>query len=178
MLSRGGSRQGINSFRSAFYYFRFKINFIIYKGVYFGGLYDPLSSGGGDVRVVKESLVSLNSYSVAKYLVRAPFGNEGWIININNLEDLLGGHLWVGVILLVGGIFHVNSIPFQVFIRSFTWSGEAYLSYSLSAISIMKFTIAVFSWYNNSVYPSEFFGPTGPEASQAQGFIFCLGTKN
>ena len=79
-----------------------------------------------------------------------------------------------GVILLVGGIFHVNSRPFQVFIRSFTWSGEAYLSYSLSAISIMKFTTAVFSWYNNSVYPSEFFGPTGPEASQAQGFTFLV----
>ena len=38
----------------------------------------------------------------------------------------------------------------------------------------MKFTSAVFSWYNNSVYPSEFFGPTGPEASQAQGFTFLV----
>ena len=69
------------------------------KGVYFGGLYDPLSSGGGDIRVVKETLVSLNPYSVAKYLVHAPFRNEGWIVSINNLEDLLGGHLWVGAIL-------------------------------------------------------------------------------
>ena len=133
-----------------------------------------MSSGGGDIRVVKETLVSLNPYSVAKYLVHAPFGNEGWIISINNLEDLLGGHLWVGAICLVGGIFHVNSRLFQVFTRSFIWSGEAYLSYSLSAISIIKFTIAVFSWYNNSVYPIKFFGPTGPEASQAQGFTFLV----
>ena len=50
-------------------------------------------------------------------------------------------------------------------------------SYSLSSISIIKFTIAVFSWYNNSVYPSEFFGPTGPEASQAQGFTFLVGNQ-
>ena len=115
-----------------------------------------MSSGRGDIRVVKETLVSLNPYSVAKYIVHAPFGNEGWIISINNLEDLLGGHLWVGAICLVGVIFHVNSRLFQVFTRSFIWSGEAYLSYSLSAISIIKFTVAVFSWYNNSVYPSEF----------------------
>ena len=121
-----------------------------------------MSSGGGDIRVVKETLVSLNPYSVAKYLVHAPFENKGWIISINNLEDLLGGHLWVGAICLVGGIFHVNSRLFQVFTRSFIWSGEAYLSYSLSAISVIKFTVAGFSWYNNSVYPSEFFGPTGP----------------
>ena len=45
-------------------------------------------------------------------------------------------------------------------------------SYSLSSISIIKFTIAVFSWYNNSVYPSEFFGPTGPEAFSSSGVYF------
>lgn len=144
------------------------------KGVYFGGIYDPSSSGGGDVRVVKESLVSLNPYNIAKYLVRAPFGNEGWIVSINNLEDLLGGHFYIAFICLFGGYFHLVSRPLQVFVRAFTWSGEAYLSYSLSAISVMGFTAAVFSWYNNNVYPSEFFGPTGPEASQAQGFTFMV----
>jgi photosystem II CP43 chlorophyll apoprotein len=28
----------------------------------------------------------------------------------------------------------------------------------------MGLTAAVFVWYNNTAYPSEFFGPTGPEA--------------
>ena len=27
------------------------------------------------------------------------------------------------------------------------------------------------------MYPSEFFGPTGPEASQAQGFTFLVGDQ-
>jgi photosystem II CP43 chlorophyll apoprotein len=33
---------------------------------------------------------------------------------------------------------------------------------------------AVFVWYNNTAYPSEFYGPTGPEASQAQAFTFLV----
>ena len=32
----------------------------------------------------------------------------------------------------------------------------------------------MFSWYNNTAYPSEFYGSTSPEASQAQGFTFLV----
>jgi photosystem II CP43 chlorophyll apoprotein len=56
--------------------------------------------------------------------------------------------------------------------RAFVWSGEAYLSYSLAAISLMGFTASLYSWYNNTAYPSELYGPTGPEASQSQAFTF------
>jgi photosystem II CP43 chlorophyll apoprotein len=38
----------------------------------------------------------------------------------------------------------------------------------------MGLTAAVFVWYNNTAYPSEFFGPTGPEASQSQAFTFLV----
>jgi photosystem II CP43 chlorophyll apoprotein len=30
------------------------------------------------------------------------------------------------------------------------------------------------SWYNNTAYPSEFFGPTGPEDSQEQAFTYLV----
>jgi hypothetical protein len=33
---------------------------------------------------------------LGRYLARAPLGSEGWIISINNMEDLIGGHYWVG----------------------------------------------------------------------------------
>jgi photosystem II CP43 chlorophyll apoprotein len=59
-------------------------------------------------------------------------------------------------------------------VRSFSWSAEAYLSYSLSALSVMGFLAATYSWYNNTAYPSELYGPTGPEASQAQSFTFLV----
>eukprot|EP01037_Dinobryon_pediforme_P020405 gene20405-21021_t len=38
----------------------------------------------------------------------------------------------------------------------------------------MGLSAAVFVWYNNTAYPSEFYGPTGPEASQAQAFTFLV----
>jgi hypothetical protein len=60
------------------------------------------------------------------------------------------------------------ALPFAVF-----YTGGL-LAYSLAALSSMGFTAAVFSWYNTTAYPSEFFGPTGPEASQAQSFLFLM----
>ena len=148
--------------------------FLFVKGVFLGGIYDTSASGGGDIRLVKDTIVTLNPYILGRYLFRAPFGSEGWIISINNIEDLVGGHYWVGVYSLVGGIWHIATRPFGIVVRGFIWSGEAYLSYSLSALSLMGFIAAVYSWYNNIGYPSEFYGPTGPEASQAQGFTFLV----
>mmetsp|Transcript_70346 Transcript_70346/g.194599 ORF Transcript_70346/g.194599 Transcript_70346/m.194599 type:complete len:462 (-) Transcript_70346:17-1402(-) len=144
------------------------------KAVYLGGLYDTWASGGGDVRLIKDTCVTLNPYVLGRYLVRAPFGSEGWIISINNMEDLVGGHYWVGIYLIIGGVWHIQTRPFGVIVRGFTWSGEAYLSYSLSALASCGFIAATYSWYNNTAYPSEFYGPTGPEASQAQGFTFLV----
>ena len=144
------------------------------KGVYLGGLYDTWASGGGDIRLIKDTCVTLNPYVLGRYLARAPLGSEGWIISINNMEDLIGGHYWVGVYLIIGGVWHLQTRPFGVIVRGFTWSGEAYLSYSLSAIALCGSIAAIYSWYNNTAYPSEFYGPTGPEASQAQSFTFLV----
>ncbi|KAJ4731095.1 Photosystem II CP43 reaction center protein [Rhynchospora pubera] len=64
--------------------------------------------------------------------------------------------------------------PFAWARRAFVWSGEAYLSYSLGALSVFGFIACCFVWFNNTAYPSEFYGPTGPEASQAQAFTFLV----
>jgi photosystem II CP43 chlorophyll apoprotein len=144
------------------------------KGVLFGGVYDTWSSGGGDVRLIKSDLVTINVFSLGRYLIRAPFGGQGWIISVNSMEDLIGGHVWLSVISIVGSVFHILTYPYRFFVRAFTWSAEAYLSYSLAALSVMGFIAACFSWYNNTAYPSELYGPTGPEASQAQTFTFLI----
>jgi photosystem II CP43 chlorophyll apoprotein len=90
------------------------------------------------------------------------------------MEDVIGGHIWVGFICIFGGIWHILTTPFGWARRSLIWSGEAYLSYSLGALSLMGFIASFTVWYNNTVYPSEFYGPTGPEASQAQAMTFLI----
>ncbi|CAJ1803155.1 unnamed protein product [Sphenostylis stenocarpa] len=41
-------------------------------------------------------------------------------------------------------------------------------------LSVFGFIACCFVWFNNTTYPSEFYGPTGPEASQAQAFTFLV----
>jgi photosystem II CP43 chlorophyll apoprotein len=144
------------------------------KAVYLSGVYDTWSSGGGDVRSIKKYDLSLNPYVLSRYIVRPPFGSSGWILSVNNMEDLVGGHYWVAFYLILGGIWHVQTRPLSIIQRGYTWSAEAYLSYSLSALAVCGFVAALFSWYNNTAYPSEVFGPIGPEASQAQSFTFLV----
>jgi photosystem II CP43 chlorophyll apoprotein len=45
------------------------------------------------------------------------------------------------------------------------WSTEAYLSYSLGALSVFGFIACCFVRFNNTAYPSEFYGPTGERES-------------
>ena len=71
--------------------------------------------------------------------------------------------LGFGGVCLSRGIWHIQTLPFVWARRTFVWSGEAYLSYSLAALSIMGLGALVFVWYNNTAYPSEFYGPAGPE---------------
>jgi photosystem II CP43 chlorophyll apoprotein len=137
-----------------------------------GGLYDTLGSGGGDVRLIRHGALTLNAYVLGTYLVTPPFAPQGWIISVNNMEDVVGGHYLIALLLVAGGLWHLCTRPSSTLVRGFTFSGEAYLSYSLAAIASFGYIAAVYAWYNVTVYPSEFYGPTAAEASQAQGFTF------
>ncbi|HEY9826944.1 MAG TPA: photosystem II reaction center protein CP43 [Stenomitos sp.] len=145
---------------------------LVLKAMFFGGLYDTWAPGGGDVRVITNP--TLNPAVIFGYLLKSPFGGDGWIVSVDNLEDVIGGHIWIALICISGGIWHILTKPFGWARRAFIWSGEAYLSYSLGALSLMGFVASTMVWYNNTVYPSEFYGPTGPEASQAQAFTFLV----
>jgi photosystem II CP43 chlorophyll apoprotein len=145
---------------------------LVAKAMAFGGLYDTWAPGGGDVRVITNP--TLNPAVIFGYLTRAPFGGEGWIIGVDNLEDVVGGHIWIGLICIAGGVWHILTRPFGWARRALIWSGEAYLSYSLGALGVMGFIASAMVWFNNTVYPSEFFGPTNAESSQAQSFVFLV----
>ena len=145
---------------------------LVFKAMFFGGVYDSWAPGGGDVRLITNP--TLNPAVIFGYLLEAPFGGEGWIIGVDNMEDIIGGHIWIGLICIGGGIWHILTKPFGWARRAFIWSGEAYLSYSLGPLSMMGFICASYVWFNNTAYPSEFYGPTNAEASQAQSFTFLV----
>lgn len=125
---------------------------LVAKAMYFGGIYD---STVGDVRVITNP--TLNPAVIFGYL----FGLTGkyWIAGVNNLEDVIGGHIWVGLMCIFGGIWHIVTEPFPWAKRLFVWSGEAYLSYSLGALAMMGFIAAYYCSINTLVYPEVFYGP-------------------
>ncbi|MGD1855521.1 MAG: photosystem II reaction center protein CP43 [Leptolyngbyaceae cyanobacterium] len=145
---------------------------LVFKATLFGGVYDTWAPGGGDVRVITNP--TLDPAVIWGYVVGAPFGGDGWIVGVNSMEDVIGGHIWIGLICISGGIWHILTKPFGWVRRAFIWSGEAYLSYSLGALSMMGFIAACFVWFNNTAYPSEFYGPTNAESSQAQAMTFLV----
>jgi photosystem II CP43 chlorophyll apoprotein len=90
---------------------------------------------------------------------------NGWTLKgmaaVSNLEDVVGGHIWVGALCIFGGIWHIRTEPTKWAKGLLIWSGEAYLSYSQAALAYMGFFAAHFVWVNETVYPSVFYGPVG-----------------
>lgn len=125
---------------------------LVAKAMYFGGLYDPAVE---NVRLITNA--TLNPSVIFGYL----FGTIGknWIASVGNLEDVIGGHIWVGTLCIVGGIWHLVTKPFAWTRNLFVWSGEAYLSYSLGALALMGFIATYFVSVNTTVYPEVFYGP-------------------
>lgn len=124
---------------------------LVVKAMYFGGLYDARLAV---VRTVNAP--NLNPAIIWGYLFGA-VGNN-WIAGVDNLEDVVGGHIWIGAILIAGGLWHINTKPFGWTKNLFVWSGEAYLSYSLGALALMGFIAAYFCAVNTTVYPEVFYG--------------------
>uniref|UniRef100_A0A1Y3BZQ8 Putative photosystem antenna protein-like protein n=1 Tax=Helianthus annuus TaxID=4232 RepID=A0A1Y3BZQ8_HELAN len=94
--------------------------------------------------------------------------------SVDDLEDIIGGHVWLGSICILGGIWHILTKPFAWARRALVWSGEAYLSYSLAAISVFGFIACCFVWFNNTAYPSEFMDPLDQKLLKAQAFTFLV----
>ncbi|NEP58566.1 MAG: chlorophyll a/b binding light-harvesting protein [Symploca sp. SIO2G7] len=135
------------------------------KATLWGGLYDPSVE---QVRLIAQP--TLNPLRIFGYLFG--FTPDGWTIKgmaaVNNLEDVVGGHLWVGAICIAGGIWHILTKPFSWTKRVLFFQGEAYLSYSQGALAYMGLLAAYFVSVNDTVYPSIFYGPTNIAATATE----------
>ena len=139
----------------------------VYKATQAGGIYDPA------VEAVRLITPNVNPVDIFGYLVGlTPEGWSAWgMASVNNLEDVIGGHVWIGGLLIGGGFWHilVNAkiiVPIRL-------NADAILSYSLGALAFMAFVSWAFVSYNDTVFPPELYS-----VAQKQGrasIQFCLG---
>ncbi|MDV3349029.1 chlorophyll a/b binding light-harvesting protein [Leptolyngbyaceae cyanobacterium CCMR0082] len=123
---------------------------LVAKAMLLGGLYDPLTQS------VHTVTPNTNPAEIFGYL----FAGKFWLAGVDNLEDVVGGHLYIGIVLILGGLWHISSKPAAWVKQLFVFSGEAYLAYSLGALSLMAFVATLFVSVNSLVFPTDFFGPT------------------
>jgi photosystem II CP43 chlorophyll apoprotein len=77
---------------------------------------------------------------------------------VDNLEDVIGGHIWIGVICIAGGIWHIVNQPFSWAKNAFIYNGHAILSYSLAGVALMAFVSGYFVAFNDIAFPIELYG--------------------
>ncbi|MEO0946872.1 MAG: chlorophyll a/b binding light-harvesting protein [Cyanobacteria bacterium J06641_5] len=128
---------------------------LVLKAMVFGGLYDPAIE---DVRLVTDP--NIDPLTIFGYIFG--FNHGQWtplgMASVDNLEDVVGGHILIGVLLVVGGTWHILIGPSGWVKKKVLFSGDAILSYSLAGVALAAFCSAYFVAFNTTVYPTAFYG--------------------
>jgi photosystem II CP43 chlorophyll apoprotein len=140
------------------------------KAMFWGGIYDPEIE---NVRAIANP--TLSPFTIFGYVFGFVDGkwNPLGMAAVNNLEDVVGGHIWIGLMCVAGGAWHITSEPFSWIKKSFTWNGNGILSYSLAGVALMAFTSGYFVAFNHTVFPDVFYGVDRTQFVGIQ-FTLCL----
>lgn len=140
------------------------------KAMFFGGIYDLVV---GEVRAISNPTIA--PLTIFGYLFG--FADGGWnplgMAAVNNLEDVIGGHIWVGAMCIAGGAWHITTEPFKRIKEVFAFNGHGILSYSLAGVALMAFTSCYFVAFNDTVFPPEFYGSDRTQFAFVQ-FALCI----
>jgi photosystem II CP43 chlorophyll apoprotein len=140
------------------------------KAMLWGGIYDGSIN---QVRLITDP--NTNPVDIFGYLFG--FVNGQWnplgMAAVNSLEDIIGGHIWIGAMCIIGGAWHIVTEPAGWIKPSFVYNGHGILSYSLAGLAFMAYTSIYFVAYNDLAFPSEFYGIDRSSAAASQ-FFLCI----
>ena len=145
---------------------------LVLKAMFFGGIYD---TNLGNIRLINHP--TLDPQVIFGYIVGIKDGvwNPLGMASVDNLEDVIGGHIWIGLILIAGGAWHIVVKPFGLIRGLFPIEhGEEILSYSLLGLAWMAFLSTAFIGCNTTVFPTEFYGTERLALANAQFFLGIL----
>ena len=89
------------------------------------------------------------------------WNHQADFLQINSLEDVMGGHAFLAFFEIIGGAFHIITKQFGEYTEfkgKGLLSAEAVLSYSLAGVGYCALVAAFWSSTNTTVYSTEFFG--------------------
>lgn len=78
----------------------------------------------------------------------------------------------MGSICILGGIWHILTKPFAWARRALVWSGEAYLSYSLGALSVFGLLLVALSGLIIPLILVSFTGPLDQKLLKLKHLLF------
>jgi photosystem II CP43 chlorophyll apoprotein len=141
---------------------------LVLKATTWGGIYD---ANLHQVRVV--TTPTLDPTVIFGYLLGTNHGvwNPLGMASVNNLEDIIGGHIWLAGMLIAGGIWHILVPPFSSVTKIVKIEADAVLSYSLGGLAFMAFVSCAFVGWNTTAYPVEFYGVDRTSTVAIQFFL-------
>lgn len=106
------------------------------------------------------SPLTLNPVTIFSYF--GGLNNGVWtpmgMASVNSLEDIIGRHIWIGLILLGGGAWHILVTPKAWVVKILRIEADPILSYSLGGLVFMTLVSCAFVGFNTTAFPVEFYG--------------------